>query len=322
MTTCDNGSTNGGSGDDEGTFEMQGKYYSEPGFGDKPYEYNFQNDSSYTVTITVNNQTRTLSNSGSDYVYRITSFMFSTSTVSVKYSPMSKLIIRGPGSGNVRFEDKSGGGGGDGTETTHPIVATAWERGTASFTTVGDKEYLYFRENGIGEHQYYTQSGVILPNQIDSFTYTISGNTITLSRYINGSNSFTYSSGNSLTVGTRTYTKIAYGGGSGGADESAGKLTISGCPYSSTANAADIYAVSGNPSSVSTFLSAYATNAAGRGTISSGTVTWSIGKVPNGSYTIVIFALSGGKSVYYKATGVSITNGSGSVGWSNFNLFN
>ena len=102
-----------------------------------------------------------------------------------------------------------------------------------------------------------------------------------------------------------------------------GVLTISGCPYTTTSsNALDVHAVSTNPSSVSAYLSV-ANSAAGSGIIaSSNTVTWTGTKTPNGTFTIVISMLQSGNLVYYKATGVSLANGNGSVAWSKFNTFN
>jgi len=102
-----------------------------------------------------------------------------------------------------------------------------------------------------------------------------------------------------------------------------GVLTISNCPYTTTtANALDVHAMSTDPPSVSIYLST-ASTAAGSGIIkTSNTVTWTGTKVPNGTFTIVISLLQSGNLVYYKATGVSLANGNGTVAWSKFSTFN
>jgi len=100
-----------------------------------------------------------------------------------------------------------------------------------------------------------------------------------------------------------------------------GKLTISGCPYSTSSNTANVHAVSTNPLSVSSYLSS-ASSAAGAGTITSQLVTWTGTKVPNGTFTIVVDILQNGELKYFKATGVSLNYGSGTVSWSSFSQFN
>jgi hypothetical protein len=100
-----------------------------------------------------------------------------------------------------------------------------------------------------------------------------------------------------------------------------GKLTISGCPYSTSSNTANVHAVSGSVTSVSSYLSS-ASSAAGAGTITSQLVTWTGTKVPNGTFTIVVDILQNGELKYYKASGVSLNYGSGTVNWSSFSQFN
>lgn len=100
-----------------------------------------------------------------------------------------------------------------------------------------------------------------------------------------------------------------------------GKLAISGCPYTTSNASVNVWAVSGNPSTSSNFLSSYASNAAGSGIIaSSGEVTWTGTRTPNGTFTIVLSTLISGDLKHYKATSVSLNNGAGSVSWSSFSV--
>jgi len=110
-------------------------------------------------------------------------------------------------------------------------------------------------------------------------------------------------------------------GGGGGSSTTTGRLTISSYPYSAT-NTYSVRAYKTNPASVSQALSF---SADGDGEmVSKGTVDWGLSKIPkDGTYAIVIgVRLGTGSSMdYYKATGVKLTNGSGSVAWSKFNAF-
>jgi len=101
-----------------------------------------------------------------------------------------------------------------------------------------------------------------------------------------------------------------------------GNLIISGCPYTTTSsNALDVHAMSTNPVSVSIYLST-ASTAAGSGIMrTSNTVTWTGTKVPNGTFTIVISLLLSGDMAFFKATGVTLANGSGTVAWTKFSRF-
>jgi hypothetical protein len=106
-----------------------------------------------------------------------------------------------------------------------------------------------------------------------------------------------------------------------GGGSTSGTLTISGYPYAASSTYS-VHALNVNPTDVKQYLNLQY-NASGSGLMEvGGTVTWIGTKTPpNGTYTIVVYRMSGKEQYFYKATGVSITNGSGSVSWSRFSQF-
>jgi len=101
----------------------------------------------------------------------------------------------------------------------------------------------------------------------------------------------------------------------------AGKLTISGYPYAASSTMS-VRAYNVNISSLDLLMTFMQSGTSqGSGIMqTAGAVTWGSLVPPNGSYTIVVGRMVNKETSYYKATGVSITDGNGSVAWSRFSL--
>jgi len=126
------------------------------------------------------------------------------------------------------------------------------------------------------------------------------------SNYNSGGNSGTQRSSSSAYTSSRP------------SSSSVGKLTVSGYPYAYSNTGARAYTT--NPSSVE-MMGRLSASGIGDMT-SSGVVDWGLANIPRtGTYTIVLSRRLGSTIYYYKATGVSITNGGGSVSWSRFSEF-
>jgi len=109
---------------------------------------------------------------------------------------------------------------------------------------------------------------------------------------------------------------------SSGKSNSPGRLTISGFPYSYN-SVYSVTVINNNPQKVSDYHKYKVVYGSGN-MVSKGSVRWISNRVPpNGSsYTIVLIRQVGAHDTYYyKATGVSITDGNASVDWSRFGLW-
>jgi len=100
-----------------------------------------------------------------------------------------------------------------------------------------------------------------------------------------------------------------------------GKLTISGYPYTASSTmSVRVYNVDILSLSLLMTFMQYGTSQGSGIMQTAGTVTWGARAPLDGTYTIVVGRMVNKETSYYKATGVSITDGNGSVAWSRFSL--
>jgi len=133
---------------------------------------------------------------------------------------LAMSILLGCSSGN---DESEGGGGGGTTAQTKTIAGTSWE--SKSQTNPNMTDAILFYSNGTGTYSYAVPYGNLWSYSVTNFTYTSSGNYVNVSPAIEGSTSFAYYGGNTITIGGKTFTKSADlddGGGGGGGGEATG----------------------------------------------------------------------------------------------------
>jgi len=120
--------------------------------------------------------------------------------------------------------NESGGGGGGATTQANTIAGTSWE----SKSQMEINDAIYFYSDGTGTYSYAIPNGSFWTFAITNFTYTSSGSYVYLSPAIEGSTSFSYYGGNTITIGFKTFTKTADigGGGGGGGGDGSGYIRI------------------------------------------------------------------------------------------------